>query len=106
MNIKRVLKTIPDPSGHIKPRPPFKFSDGGFIQLPDNQKITYMTTYAPERITYPKWQFWRKTVTKYYLMVATDRNKLYTIDPDVPSVTEEKPDFELPKYNAIYRKDQ
>ena len=53
-----------------------------WIQLPDNQKVTYMTTYAPERVTYPKWQFWRKTVTNYYLVVATDKARVYVIRDD------------------------
>jgi hypothetical protein len=86
MNTKKILKT----DGHAKPRPPFN----NFIQLPNNQMVTYMTTYAPERIVYPKWQFWRKQVTNYILVIATDKNRVYMVDTidGFPTVSEKKSD--------------
>lgn len=70
----------------IKPRPSirdFDVNSGGFVEIPKNETITYVTPYMPFR--HPKWQFWKKN--KYYLAVVT-RNKLYLVDPETPSVTE------------------
>lgn len=71
---------------NVKPRPSVEM----YIDLPRGQKVTYMTTYAPERIVYPKWQFWRKQVAQYYLVLATDKNRVYVADftNGFPQVTE------------------
>ena len=70
----------------IKPRPsmPYDYDTSNFVQLPKNDIITYITPYMPHR--WPKWMFWKKN--KYYLAVST-KNKLYLVDPETPSVTEE-----------------
>lgn len=61
-------------------------SFGNYIEiLPKDQVISYVTPYTKFR--YPKWMFWRKN--KYYLAVVT-KNKVYLVDPDVPSVEEIK----------------
>jgi len=66
----------------VKPRPSLE----NWIELPKGQKIISAQPYRTLHKEYPKWKFWRNREVKYNIAIITEGNRVYLLEPDVPSI--------------------
>jgi hypothetical protein len=59
----------------------------GSLQL-EGETIINIQPYPLDTKQPPKWQFWRKTVTRYNMAIMTSTGRLFVVDPDMLTIVE------------------